>query len=155
MCLLDAYSVVTAFAGWYQAHIARAHMKLSVMPALDTSRCVAEGKIPFKLDLVNNGIGPAVIDYIELTYFGTRYSICGDEFPVEIKNDLEKRNCIGSWRVLKTGSVCNVADVKTLLSISSIDIEENKIFLKEAVTEIKVYVKYSSLYRQTFFFTEA
>ncbi len=127
----------------------RKHNKLSVLPLLAVERKKIEKKDRnnHKLILVNNGVGPAIIESFAL-YFKDREISCNDVKAYEnfLENDMKRFNCQHTSHG-RRGVSLGAGERKTLwefeYNLNTKDIED--------IQELTVRVKYQSIYKDEIF----
>ena len=143
-------AILAMTATFWQAHVARAHNRVSVRPHLDWGT----GKYPDTpviLYLFNNGLGPAIIDSLTLTLDGKRFPIENFELPPEIYDEAMKVNGFIKWNLFSKGTpIANGTQIDLLIfenSPNSIASHNEAIKL---LNRIGLEVRYSSMYKEKF-----
>lgn len=142
-------ATIALISSVYQIFTTRRHNKLSVKPFLNFNREVHHESKHYKIELVNNGIGPAIITSYSI-YFNSQpvtVDILSDEMKfgkilelpgkTQFTVDLPPKNYILS---------CN--DKILLFEVKTdplFEISHNDIFSK-----IKIELKYESIYKQKY-----
>jgi len=137
-----------------QGKQAREHNKLSVRPHLSTwEHKEAEGGF-YRLELINNGIGPAVIDTFSIKVDGKLQSGDGSE-PIDkameiVLQDRQylplERSYLGKGYVMAPKERCTVFAVQFLGQLPS------KEFVEHAIKRCHLEVHYMSFYGEKFCF---
>lgn len=68
-------SFITLLIFIYQTNLMRRQNDLSIMPYLDISTTNDLEKATFELNLLNHGVGPAIIESVRLKYQGQQYDL--------------------------------------------------------------------------------
>ncbi|MCO6480981.1 MAG: hypothetical protein J5I94_30335 [Phaeodactylibacter sp.] len=68
-------SFITLVIFIYQTNLMRQQNFISIMPYLDLSTTNDIAEYNFELNLKNHGVGPAIIESVELAYQGQRYNL--------------------------------------------------------------------------------
>lgn len=138
----------------YQGKQAREHNKLSVRPHLSTwEHKEVEGGF-YRLELINNGIGPAVIDTFSIKVDGKLQSGDGSEPIVKameiVLQDRQyqplERSYLGKGYVMAPKERCTVFAVKFFGQLPS------KEFVEHAIKRCHLEVHYMSFYGEKFRF---
>lgn len=78
-------AVISLGATFWQAHLTRVHNQLSVRPHLDWGSNLAVNGQPLTLELVNHGLGPAIISLCRIRAAGFDHDGKQIEFPEPMK----------------------------------------------------------------------
>lgn len=139
-------SILTLMVFIYQTSLMRQQQQLSVMPYLSVSNANT-GTPLFKLQLENDGIGPAFIESRTVTYLDTVYDMDLPTFffeKVPLFDSLEHvfHSNIRPGRMIPPGEIVNLFQINNSL--------EEAIFLKNLLDSVNLdyQITYSSIYKQ-------
>ncbi len=141
-----------------QAYISRKHNRLSVKPSLTVST-YAEYDAPNRyvcvIELINAGLGPAIVDDYIIVYDGKEYYFTNhEEFFSLIYDDVFPDNCIYKddyFYLFRYGSVIPAGESQEILEISFHfkDDDELKV-IQEKIKKFSLKIKHHSIYDQKF-----
>lgn len=137
-------------ATFWQAYLMRKHNRLSVRPHVDDVVSMFPDK-PVALTIVNNGLGPAIVNGLHINLDGVEYLLQGTATPKEIREQLEKTNLRVNWNIV--GPNTPIATGGSVVLISFNDTAENPLIHNQAVSFLKRFgftLEYRSLYDEKF-----
>jgi hypothetical protein len=106
MVSLSAMSIsfITLLIFIYQTNLMRKQNELAIMPYLGLSTTNDTGTSTFELNLLNHGVGPAIIESVTMEYQGRKYDL--REFENSFFNFLKsKRSALYSIGVISTSTL--------------------------------------------------
>lgn len=141
----------------WQAHIARRHNMLSVAPHLTVWRHSDRTNNVFSVDLLNNGIGPALIRSFQVQVDG--HVIGGEGYePIEkaLKVIFPQYQYSSYQSFVSSGYAMSPKEVRSLVTIQfSGDRLPQPEEIEHATKRIRILIEYSSMYGEPFVFDTA
>ncbi|QHT71380.1 hypothetical protein GXP67_34345 [Rhodocytophaga rosea] len=136
-------SICAVFIAVYQTYMSRQQQLNSVWPYLLTFESMDEAGIS-SIVVANYGIGPAIIDSVEISYRGNIYGSPTDVVRV-ISKEFKKNEYAMPWSYTQIRKGYAIPQGHTLEWIKLNTPEDNAIFAKE-LPNIKMVIYYRSIY---------
>lgn len=142
-------SIMTLAVSWYQTAIIRQQQRLSVLPYLSFQN-YGTGGANYKYALSNNGIGPAFIEKIYVTYKGKEYDL---DLPLFLQKHTPesrqikkvKHSNISAGNLIPAGKQINILEIDN----SQTDASKMLLLLDKLKKEkLKLTIIYQSVYKE-------
>ncbi len=146
ICIAAAAFIITL----YEVHATRRHNRLSVQPNLTFYGDEEKGEFIFRLQLKNEGLGPAIITRFEINIDGI--TVDGGASPKSWDIFFDKLNIKKPWHrktSISPNTILGVNSYVNVLSFGYMRNQSDKIFLenlKKRLPNIKFICKYKSMY---------
>ncbi len=142
-------AVAALFVVVWQTWATRKHNRLSVKPLLDINQVVRKADSTVRLDLENNGVGPAIIKELEVLIDGRKVE------ETVLKNwkkiiSIIDISCDSVYGViLSSDATIGAGSSVELLNLKVSDTQSYKLVF-ESLSRLNVIVKYESVYGESF-----
>jgi hypothetical protein len=153
-------SFVTVCVSAYQAKLARQHSRIAVLPFLDSH---TGGLDPYvlKIELLNGGLGPAIIDSMHIKLNDAIYKIESGTWPAELKPICESSGFKYRVGSCESASIMSPGQRITLMSVLhpsdvSRELDENEAadgpygkhcdWSKNLLRKVEIRISYHSFY---------
>jgi len=149
-------AICALFLTVYQAHLSRRHNRISVSPSLTSfaSRKSDEGHGELRLELRNNGLGPALIDSfrfvlddVDLTFDDSNEAI---GFLTELVGNIQIKCEITT---LTHDNILRSGDSVTVIHIVFLEVGRSWEHIESLVDRLALNVKYHSMYGEQFVYS--
>jgi hypothetical protein len=137
-------------ATFWQGYVARTHSRISVRPHLDWGKQSYVGR-PLYVELINNGLGPAIVESLTISWDSANFVVTNLELPQFITDELKKCTFPTEWMTLSPGTPIGAGQRLKLLSLTPPP--ENSQSCEQALSLIKRFrftIKYKSFYGEFF-----
>lgn len=143
-------ALVSVFLTVWQGVEFRKHNRLSVQPRLDISYGLDYFDSLAQLIIINNGLGPAIIDEVVAEFNTTEFKINRiDEFS-KFQKQLGLAAVPITYEILEQGSTIVPNDSKTILQVDIKHLNEIGLPPPSLLNECNIVIKYKSLYDEEF-----
>jgi hypothetical protein len=138
--------VATVWQGW----IARQHSRMSVRPALNYVD-MRDSPAALGLAIVNHGLGPAIVDGIEITVDGRRFEQMGSEYKAFVAHQVHNYGANVQFQSLTSGLPIPVGQPFVLLKLQvPPKHDEWLLAAKRFLSRIELRIAYSSMYGERY-----
>lgn len=142
-------ALLSMFATYYQARIARAHSRISVRPHLDWTTNRVLGSHPY-VELENHGLGPAFVKSITCTFGGKAFDF-NFELPDFLLLQFTKLPFTHTWEAASPGTPLAAGRKLRVLSFCPDPANSDQCNqARELIARFDFTVKYSSAYDEHF-----
>jgi len=142
-------ALVTFIVSAYQAYLARKHSRLSVKPIVSVETCTSDSNI--HLTLHNLGLGPAVIKQLNITYKDTTYDVFVekqlDSLISRIPRESKSKTPVIATTLQRDAPIPSNSKESILVVEHHGEAPRE---LVEMLHELKVFVRYESIYEDNF-----
>lgn len=141
-------AIIALAVTFWQARISRRHNRLSVKPRLNLSTYLSEDKIPIRIVIKNNGLGPAVNTRFKYLY--------GNKFYKSLKEPLFEKFDFGNHILVKSGGIgqgtIKCGEEEEILKIEIDDEKKNHrgfaLTIEAFLKEVSITINTESLYKE-------
>lgn len=138
--------VATVWQGW----TARKHNRMSVRPALDYID-MRDSPAALGLAIVNRGLGPAIVDGIEITVDGQKFVQMDSEYKAFVAHRVHNYGADGQFQSLASGSPISVGQSIVLFRIQvPHERDERLLAATRFLSRIEFQIAYSSMYGERY-----
>ncbi|MDM7961201.1 MAG: hypothetical protein QUV19_03615 [Alteromonas macleodii] len=149
IALASAVIALSAFgATAYSSYLARKHNRISVFPKLDYAVVFSNSVDRIGLFLVNNGLGPAVIEKWELLVDDMPYRAHGIERFEQLTTFLKLDDTV-NYGYFKPGTMFQVGEAIELFAVSTEPYSFGRNDqIRNALQRLKITITYRSIYQE-------
>jgi hypothetical protein len=138
------------WATFWQASLSRRHNRLSVRPHIDWVTSRHYGR-PVTLSIVNNGLGPAIIESMNIHWDGQDYEVAELELPKPIHEFLIRLNQKSDWVLIGKDSPMKAGDSFDILWFEESSVSPlNHTQAINVLQNIGLTIVYRSMYGERF-----
>ena len=147
-------SLLTLIIFIYQTNIMRVQSRLSVTPRLsfNTNEDVKDSLYQVSTEIVNKGLGPAIIESIQIIHKGTVYDLNFGEFFNQAYPDLKKFGSLTQNMTMSKGSTLSPNERNRLFTYTILPSKIKELMqylgIKEGEIPFTIGVIYSSIYNE-------
>lgn len=139
-------AVIALAATLWQGWITRHHSRLSVRPVLDYHD-VRDSPQNLGLNLVNHGLGPALIENVQICVDGRKFKQQDSHYKAFVAEQLKRHGFAGSFQALTEGAPIPVGETLELFRLQvPPDSDERLLAATRFLSRIELTVRYASMY---------